>query len=174
MKPSVLFRAALLTAALICSDPVCSGADYAPYSSQSTKADGILLTKNDGTTRFISFDSKPLITFVSPNSMRITTASGTLALDIDDIASYGYGHDPESSDIENIEQNSPLTIKVTDSELTISELSSESTLEIFSISGVKVLDRKASEGSATINISGLGHGVYILRINNNDCFKFSK
>ena len=174
MKPSVLFRTALLTAAFICSDPVCSGADDTPSSTQNPKADGILLPKADGSTRYISFDSRPLITFFSPNSMRITTASGTLALDIDDIASYGYGQDPESSDIENIEQNSPLTIKVADTELIISGLSSESTLEIFSISGVKVLDRKASEGSATINISGLGHGVYILRINNNDCFKFSK
>lgn len=174
MKPPVLFRTALLTAALICSYPICSGADNTPYSTQNPKADGIILTKTDGSTRYISFDSRPLITFFSPNSMRITTASGTLALDIDDIASYGYGQDPESSDIENIEQCSPLTIKVADTELIISGLSSESTLEIFSISGVKVLDSKASQGSATINISGLGHGVYILRINNNDCFKFSK
>lgn len=136
---------------------------------------GIIIDKTDGTNAYVKFSEKPVITFGPSDELVISTSGVKLSLPLEDVQGYSFGDVPsnEYSSLTGAAVLNESEIKVNQNEIILRNPGSV-VLSIYSISGNQVGHAIVKNDMSVIDISGLSCGVYIIRINNTEAFKFYK
>lgn len=142
-----------------------SAADYA-YT--------LVLNRTDGTKSNFLFENIPVATIDGDVLTIVENISGlSVELPISEFASFTFDKEEIPDGINNVATNDGnVTFGLSCETLDVMGLSEDVTIMIFDAAGkLRVEGRSDVNGAATLNISGLDKGVYIVKAGNNT-FKF--
>ncbi|MDO4511714.1 MAG: T9SS type A sorting domain-containing protein [Bacteroidales bacterium] len=121
--------------------------------------DNIIITTKDGSTVSYSLTSLPTASFEGTVFV-FKAGDVTVNFPVDDIDNIAFGEPTAINDV----KQSHITFAVTATQIATSGLSAGDMVEVFSIDGKNLASARADQdGAATVNISALSQGVYVVK-----------
>lgn len=129
--------------------------------------------RTDQSITYVEFEKKPVISFTDNNEIQVEGESISFIIPLDKFSGYSFC-DTSLSSSPILEQDSNKTsILVKNNEITILDATEGSIVEIFSLSGQRIISQFIKDMDEKIDISNISPAVYILHINHQS-IKFIK
>lgn len=136
---------------------------------------GIIITANDGSVSCVQFSESPKISFNQNDEVVFSMKSASLAFPLNKIDHYSFGNVPDGTTyIDKATQSMNIDVKVTNSNIILRNIASDSAIKVFSLSGEMISSVIAKNNEAIVNTTSFAKGVYIIDINSSFSFKFYK
>lgn len=167
-KKSILFRMwpLMMAVAFVCLCMPRGRAEASPYQVVEKDTDSIpvnlVLHLNNGTLQTYGFDDVPKVSFCN-DTLKVETNVMTAYYNSRDINYYSIGKEDLANVFELGFENPPFVVM--DNSIVFS-CEKEMQIQVYSVDGRMMFNRKVSATSFTLPIGDYMDGVYLVRINN--------
>lgn len=128
------------------------------------RAESLIIKLLDGESISFVLDECPKITF-SGTEMIMTSELYETSYPLAELDNYKFGF-KDASQIKNVESASEKVFQ-TENMIIISGLNPQTDISVYSVNGISLFSAMADKhGEATVNLSGLPHGIYIVKYGN--------
>lgn len=137
---------------------------------------GIIINKTNGMQDYVRFSESPKISFNQNDEIVFATLTCSITLRLDEVEYYKFGDVPENgqTSISSMDTTNGIDLMLNQNDIVIRNLKPDTSIKVYAVNGAEMITTKNIDSEATVDISRLNQGVYILTINDAHSFKFSK